>query len=142
MRTVVGFASDFDSGGGTDDVRAVADYLLYVDRPELFLVAVHRYSRNIVVYQPDLDTTGVATVRVQIKDNGGASSGGTDRSAPVDFQIAVIDLADGDIDFGDASAAYPVTIRNNGARHKLGPLFLGAACRCRTRWPTQLRCHR
>ena len=128
LRTVVGFASDFDGGGGADeDSQSIADYLVSVDRPELFFVQPFIDTLGTLRYQPNLQTTGTATVRVQVKDNGGTDSGGVDRSLPVNFQIAVIDLADGDIDFGDASAAYPVTIRNNGARHKLGPLFLGAA---------------
>ncbi len=128
LRTVPLFASNFAAGGGADELnQAVADYLIQVDRPELFLVQPSIDIQGTLRYQPNLTSTGIARVRVQVKDNGGVDSGGVDRSLPLEFQLSVIDLADGDIDFGDAPAPYPVNLRAGGARHQLSSLYLGAA---------------
>ena len=135
LRRVTGFVSAFVSGGGSDEQsQSIAEYLVTNDRTDLFLVQPTIDNDGNLRFQPSLLNKGVANIGVQVRDNGGTDFGGNDRSAIQTFQITITDLADGDIDFGDGptsvqslfAASYPTQIRDNGARHRIGDLFLGS----------------
>ena len=127
LRRVANFASAFASGGGNDEQsQSIAEYLVSNDRTDLFLVQPAIDNDGNLRFQAGLTRTGIATIRVQVRDNGGTAFSGIDRSLVQTFQIAITDLADGEIDFGDAPASYPTQIKDNGARHIIGSLFLGS----------------
>ncbi len=135
LRRFANFASAFVSGGGSDEQsQSIAEYLVTNNRTDLFLVQPIIDNDGNLRFQPSLINKGVAIIGVQVRDNGGTNFGGIDRSAIQTFQITITDLADGDIDFGDAptsaqsffAASYPTQIKDNGARHRIGDLFLGS----------------
>jgi len=134
LRTVSNFATAFQPGGGIDEQsQSIAEFLVSNDRTDLFLVQPAIDNNGNLRYEPALSQSGIARIGVQVRDNGGTNSGGNDRSAVQFFQIFVTDLADGDIDFGDAptaaqslrAASYPTQLKDNGARHRIGELYLG-----------------
>jgi fibronectin-binding autotransporter adhesin len=53
-----------------------------------------------------------------------AVTNGTEATPAQQVTVTITD-DDEPLDFGDAPARYPVTLAQNGARHTLGPLFLG-----------------
>ena len=135
LRRVNQFASAFASGGGSDEQsQSVAEYLVTNDRTDLFLVQPAIDNDGNLRFQAGLTRTGIATIGIQVRDNGGTALGGNDRSQVQTFQITITDLADGEIDFGDApssaqslfASSYPTQIRDNGARHIIGSLYLGS----------------
>ncbi len=83
--------------------------------------------------------TGVLTFKVAPDANTPADVGNDNIynvQVTVTNRIALTDILDvavtvvpansaGALDFGDAPASYPVTLAQDGARHKIGPLFLG-----------------
>ncbi len=91
-----------------------------------------RTGTQIVI--PAGQTTGAVTVTaVQdtldevdetiIVDITGVANG-TEVTPEQQVTVAIID-DDEPLDFGDAPSAYPITLAQDGARHSLGPLFLG-----------------
>ncbi len=136
MRLVTGFASGFRSGGGIDETtQTIAEYVVSNDHPEWFIVQPHVDNQGVLRFQPGLTQTGVVNVHVQVRDSGGIERGGLDRSSLQSFKILITDLADGDIDFGDAPTAtqsgfarsYPTRLQEDGARHRRSDLFLGSS---------------
>lgn len=135
LRRVANFASAFAGGGGNDELsQSIAEYLVSNDRTDLFLVQPAIDNDGNLRFQAGLTRTGIATLSVQVRDNGGTAFGGNDRSVVQTFQITITDLADGEIDFGDApsvaqslfASSYPTQIKDNGARHIIGSLYLGS----------------
>ena len=135
LRTIARFATAFETGGGSDEqTQAMAEIIVNNNRTDLFLVQPTIDNDGNLRFQTSLSNQGIATISVQVRDNGGTDAGGNDRSAIQTFQITVTDLADGEIDFGDApssaqsafAASYPTLIKDNGARHVIGNLFLGS----------------
>jgi subtilisin family serine protease len=135
LRTISRFATAFETGGGSDEqTQAMAEIIVNNNRTDLFLVQPTIDNEGNLRFQTSLTNQGVATISVQVRDNGGTDAGGMDRSAIQTFQITVTDLADGEIDFGDApssvqsefAASYPTQIKDNGARHVISNLFLGS----------------
>lgn len=135
LRTVLSFATAFRPGGGIDEQsQSIAEFIVTNDRTDLFLSQPAIDNDGNLRYQPSLTGSGAAKIGVQVRDNGGTDSGGLDRSSLQFFQIFVTDLADGDIDFGDAptaaqsrlAASYPTQLKDNGARHRTGQLYLGS----------------
>jgi subtilisin family serine protease/Tol biopolymer transport system component len=135
LRRVANFASAFASGGGSDEQsQSIAEYLVSNDRTDLFLVQPAIDNDGNLRFQAGLTRTGIAAISVQVRDNGGTVFGGMDRSVVQTFQITITDLADGEIDFGDAptsaqslfASSYPTQLKDNGARHVIGSLYLGS----------------
>ena len=135
LRTIARFATAFETGGGIDEqTQAMAEIIVNNNRTDLFLVQPTIDNDGNLRFQTALSDQGIATISVQVRDNGGTDAGGNDRSAIQTFQITVTDLADGEIDFGDApssaqsafAASYPTLIKDNGARHVISNLFLGS----------------
>ncbi|MCY2978322.1 MAG: FG-GAP-like repeat-containing protein [Planctomycetota bacterium] len=135
LRSVSNFATAFRPGGEIDEQsQSIAEFIVTNDRTDLFLSQPAIDNDGNLRYQPSLNQSGTAKIGVQVRDNGGTDSGGIDRSPLQFFQIFVTDLADGDIDFGDAptatqsrlAASYPTQLKENGARHRTGQLVLGS----------------
>jgi Tol biopolymer transport system component len=135
LRSVSNFATAFRPGGGIDErSQSIAEFIVTNDRTDLFLSQPAIDNDGNLRFQPSLNQSGTAKIGVQVRDNGGTDSGGIDRSPLQFFQIFVTDLADGDIDFGDAPTAtqsrlassYPTQLKENGARHRTGQLYLGS----------------
>lgn len=87
-QTVAGFASSFDPGIGDDDAtQAISDFVVSVDRPDLFQVIPDIANDGTLTFTPLSSATGSAMVTVQVRDDGGRSNGGEDLSIPQQFTI-------------------------------------------------------
>ena len=70
--------------------RQTATYTVSgVSDPGLFLVAPVVAANGTLAYTPATNANGVATVTVQLQDNGGTANGGVDTSAVQTFTITV-----------------------------------------------------
>ncbi|MEE4175687.1 MAG: Ig-like domain-containing protein, partial [Xanthomonadales bacterium] len=92
-QVVAGFASGFDAGPGEDDQSLVA-YLVSNDNNALFAVQPTLATDGTLSYTPADDASGVATVSVQVQDDGGTDNGGVDTSPTQQFAITVTAVND------------------------------------------------
>ncbi len=89
-QTVTGFASRFLPGGGIDEqTQTIAGFVISTDRPDLFKSLPAIDNSGALRYHAVSDKSGIATVSVQVRDNGGTASGGIDLSAIKTFRITV-----------------------------------------------------
>ncbi|WP_417732209.1 Ig-like domain-containing protein [Rosistilla oblonga] len=89
-QTVNNFVTAFHPGGGSDEtIQTVSDYIVTVDTPGIFAVLPDISNAGVLTFTPATDRTGLATVSVQVRDNGGQANGGNDLSAVQTFTIAV-----------------------------------------------------
>jgi len=94
-QSVSGFATGFVTGGGADEnPQTIADFVMSVDRPDLFSVLPTIDAAGTLRYTPSTSRTGLARVSVQVRDNGGSSNGGVDLSTLKTFDIEVAPLPD------------------------------------------------
>lgn len=94
-QSVSGFATGFVTGGGADEnPQTIADFVMSVDRPDLFSVLPTIDAAGTLRYTPSTSRTGLARVSVQVRDNGGSSNGGVDLSIVKQFDIEVAPLPD------------------------------------------------
>ena len=81
-------------------------------------------GKRIITITPSADKTGSAMISVTVTDGSGLAATKT-------FALNVNQVNVDELDFGDAMDStapkrYPTLLVNNGARHKIGSLFLGA----------------
>ncbi len=90
-QTISGWASAI-SAGPPNEVNQVLTFLVSTNNNALFAVppAVDP-ATGTLTYTPAANVLGSATVTVFLHDNGGASNGGSDTSAPQTFTITVND---------------------------------------------------
>ncbi len=89
-QTVTGFASGFAPGGGIDEqTQTIAGFVISTDRPDLFKSLPAIDNSGVLRYQSVSDKSGIATVSVQVRDNGGTANGGLDLSLVKTFRITV-----------------------------------------------------
>ncbi|WP_232530000.1 Ig-like domain-containing protein [Rosistilla oblonga] len=94
-QTVNNFVTAFHPGGGSDEaLQTVSDYIVTVDTPGIFAVLPDISNAGVLTFTPATDRTGLATVSVQVRDNGGQANGGNDLSAVQTFTIAVNGVPD------------------------------------------------
>ncbi len=123
-----GFVTSFTAGPANESGQSVVAYTVSaVSNPSLFSAGPSVDSAGNLTYTPAADVFGTSTFDLRVQDDGGTDRGGVDTSAPQTFTITVSQDQVPDEDFGDAPAQYPVTFAQNGARHTVGPLRLGAA---------------
>jgi hypothetical protein len=92
-RVVPGFAS-FAPGGGTDEAtQKVAEYIVSNDNPGLFRSPPVIDTQGALRFQQAAPLrSGVATVTVKVRDDGGTANGGNDTSEPVTFTLTLGDV--------------------------------------------------
>ncbi|MBL9137057.1 MAG: hypothetical protein JNK85_14390 [Verrucomicrobiales bacterium] len=88
-QTVNGWATAI-SAGPADESAQTLEFLISVDRPELFATTPAIQPTGTLTFTPAAQTNGTAVVTVQLKDNGGRAEGGVDTSAAQTFQITVM----------------------------------------------------
>lgn len=96
---VPNFASNFDPGSGDDDAtQLIADFVVSVDRPDLFSVEPDISNDGQLTFTPLPAGGGTAIVTVQVRDSGGQSNGGVDLSVAQTFNI-IIDPANPTVNY-------------------------------------------
>ncbi len=89
-QTVNNFVSSFLPGGGSDETaQTVSDYIVTVDRPEIFAVLPDITNVGLLTFAPVFDRSGTAVVSVRVRDSGGRANGGNDLSPAQTFTIVV-----------------------------------------------------
>ena len=86
---VPGWATALSPGLDPTELGQALDFIVSSDNPGLFSAGPAIDSSGNLTYTPAANTSGVATVSVQIHDNGGTANGGVDTSAIQTFTITV-----------------------------------------------------
>jgi len=76
------------SAGPADESGQTLTFIVTADDPSKFAVTPQIDASGTLTYTPAFDATGVTTVHVVLKDDGGTSAGGIDTSAEQTFTIA------------------------------------------------------
>ena len=101
LQTVVGWATGFDPGPPDEAGQTVLDYVVTNNNHPLFSAQPHIANNGTLTYTPASNGNGVATVTVQVQDNGGTLNGGVDLSAAQTFTITVTPVNDAPTANGD-----------------------------------------
>jgi len=86
-QSVANWATNISPGPG--ESGQTVDFIVSNDNTGLFSAQPAISPTGTLTYTPTADTSGTATVTVQIHDNGGTVGGGVDTSAPQTFTITV-----------------------------------------------------
>jgi cyanate lyase len=78
------------STGPSNESSQTLNYLVTADRPELFAVAPAISPTGQLTFTPAQGASGVATVTLRARDNGGTANGGVDESLPVVLTITIL----------------------------------------------------
>lgn len=93
-KTVANWATAISKGPGNESSQTLT-FLVVTDNDALFsTVPAINATTGTLTYTPAPGAFGVATVAVQLRDNGGTSSGGIDTSPAETFTIAVNPIND------------------------------------------------
>lgn len=84
-----GWAKSIRKGPSNESSQIVAFTVVSNTNPALFSVLPAVTGAGRLTFTPALDASGVATVTLILKDNGGMANGGVDTSAPQSFTITV-----------------------------------------------------
>src|SRR5207248_9309130 len=87
-QTVANWATAI-SAGPADESTQVLNFIVSTTNPALFAVQPAVSATGTLTFTPAAGATGVATVTVQLHDNGGAANGAVDTSAPQTLTIAL-----------------------------------------------------
>lgn len=87
-------ATDISAGPPDEVGQALAFEILDNDNPGLFAVAPTISSAGVLSATPAADQTGVATLTVVLRDDGGTDNGGIDTSDPQTIVVTVDDVND------------------------------------------------
>ncbi|TWU58225.1 GEVED domain-containing protein [Rubripirellula reticaptiva] len=121
-QTVANFATDFVPGPDNESDQTIVRYSISnFDDPTFFDADPAIDASGTLTYAARTDLVGSVSFDVTVTDSGG----GNDTSAPKRITITV-DSPPILYDRGDAPETYPVMITDDGARHEIGDLFLGA----------------
>ncbi|MGI9066294.1 MAG: tandem-95 repeat protein [Pyrinomonadaceae bacterium] len=91
-QTYPAWATNISPGPPNESSQAV-NFLVSNNNNSLFVTQPTVAPNGTLTYAPAPSATGVATVMVQIRDNGGTANGGVDTSAPQTFTITVYAFA-------------------------------------------------
>ncbi len=107
-QTVNNFVASFLPGGGPDEAsQMISDYIVTVDVPGIFAVLPDISNTGTLTFTPAIDRTGLATVSVQARDDGGRVNGGNDLSTVQSFTITVTPVPDTSSPLPQLSANVP-----------------------------------
>jgi hypothetical protein len=87
-KTLTGWATSI-SAGPTSEAGQAVSFVVTTDNPLLFSVPPRIAPNGTLTFMPEAKATGLATVTVVVKDDGGTAFGGVDTSAPQTFVITV-----------------------------------------------------
>ncbi|MEM9025928.1 MAG: hypothetical protein AAGB06_03240, partial [Verrucomicrobiota bacterium] len=120
-----GWVSDFSAGPSNESEQKI-EWLIEVDRPELFAVLPQIDENGNLSFEVASNAYGVAEVRVFAVDDGGLSNGGEDTSAAYTFSIELAPVNDvptfiigNDVDI--ATGSTPRVIENWIQNVNVGP---------------------
>lgn len=94
---VPGWATDLSKGAANESAQTLS-FIVTTDRSDLFLIQPAVAADGTLTFRPAANRSGVATVTVRLKDDGGRALGGDDESAPQTFTITVKDILKFDFD--------------------------------------------
>ncbi len=95
VQTMLGFAAGFNPGGGPDEAgQSLVEFVVSVNRPELFLALPTIDNSGVLRYTPAKSGSGVAEVTARVRDNGGVLNGGKDLSSAQTFTITITPAPD------------------------------------------------
>jgi hypothetical protein len=90
-QTVTNWATAISPGPPSESSQLV-NFIVTNNNAALFSVQPAVAADGVLTFTPTTDAFGIATVTVQLHDNGGTANGGVDTSAPQTFTIQVNDL--------------------------------------------------
>ncbi|MFO7763705.1 MAG: choice-of-anchor D domain-containing protein [Wenzhouxiangellaceae bacterium] len=93
VQSVSDFATAFNPGPN-EAGQNIAEFVVGNDNEALFATQPDIANDRTLTYTPAADTTGSATVTVQVRDDGGTANGGSDLSDAQTFTITVSEQAD------------------------------------------------
>lgn len=120
-QTVTGWATAL-SNGPADEASQTHSFTVTNDNNALFSVQPTISSNGILTYTPAQDASGVATVTVVLKDNGGTANGGVDTSITQTFTITITPAANVSVfktidvqnPLPGSTVIFTITVVNNG----------------------------
>ncbi len=92
-QSVVGWATPISAGPANESGQTL-DFIVSNNNNALFSVQPAVSASGVLTYTPAANTNGIATVSVQIRDNGGTANNGIDTSTPQTFTITVTPVND------------------------------------------------
>ncbi len=93
-QTIPGWASAFVMGPADESGQAVQAFIVSNNNNALFAVQPAIAINGSLSFTPAANQNGIATVTVQLQDNGGTANGGVDTSLAQTFTIAVTAVND------------------------------------------------
>ncbi|MBI3851739.1 MAG: tandem-95 repeat protein [Verrucomicrobia bacterium] len=90
------------SAGPSDESAQTLNFIVSNDNNALFSVQPAISANGTLTFTAKPDSNGVATVTVQLHDNGGVANGGSDTSASTNFNINVIAVNDAPVGVNDS----------------------------------------
>jgi PKD repeat protein len=90
QQTISNWATNFSPGPANESGQSILGYIISNNNNTLFSVQPAISNTGTLAFTPATDANGVATVTVQVQDNGGTANGGVDTSAPQMFTITVL----------------------------------------------------
>src|SRR5205085_449359 len=87
-RTVAAWATGIDAGGASESGQTL-NFIVSNNNTALFSVQPAVTAGGTLTFTPAANASGIATVTVQVHDNGGTANGGVDTSAAQTFTITV-----------------------------------------------------
>src|SRR3989441_169432 len=94
--TALGWATNLSTGPANEGGQTLA-FIVGNDNNSLFSGQPAISSTGTLTYTPATEASGVASITVQIHDNGGTANGGVDTSAPQTVTITVNPVNDGPV---------------------------------------------
>ncbi len=88
-QTVAGWATAITAGPADESGQAVAFQITANSNPALFSVAPSVSPSGVLSYTSAPDANGIASLTLQLVDDGGTANGGVDTSAPQTFTVTV-----------------------------------------------------
>jgi hypothetical protein len=92
-RLIADWATDI-SPGDVAEVGQSVTFEVQTDRPELFAALPTISPLGVLAFEPKADASGIATVSLQLVDDGGTANGGADRSSVETFTITITPVND------------------------------------------------
>lgn len=109
-QSVPGWAGGFDPGPVDEAGQTVVEFVVTNVKPDFFSAGPSVSPTGELTYTAAPDAFGQGTFDVQVRDNGGASNGGTDLSEPATFTVTV----NGVNDAPDFTAVDPPAVPEDG----------------------------
>ncbi len=113
-RAVANWATNFSPGPADESGQQVLAYVVLSNsNAALFSVAPAVANDGTLSFTPATNASGVATVTVAVRDNGGVANGGADTSAPQSFTITVTAVNDAP---AFTKGANPIVTEDSGSQ--------------------------